>query len=37
MNYEIPSYDQMISNMVDLIANNRELYSQYKVESFGKE
>ena len=37
MNYQIPSYDQMISNMVDLIANNRELYSQYKVESFGKE
>ncbi len=31
MDYEIPSYDQMISNMVDLIASNRKLYSQYKV------
>jgi dTDP-4-dehydrorhamnose reductase len=31
MNYKIPSYDQMISNMVGLIASNRKLYSQYKV------
>jgi len=31
MDYEISSYDQMISNMVGLIASNRKLYSQYKV------
>jgi len=36
MNYEIPSYDQMISDMVSLIANNRPLYSQYKVGIFDK-
>ena len=37
MNYEIPSYDQMIFDMVCLIANNRSLYSQYKVGAFDKE
>jgi dTDP-4-dehydrorhamnose reductase len=37
MNYQIPSYDQMISDMVSLIANNRPLYSQYKVWSFDQE
>lgn len=37
MDYEIPSYDQMISDMVSLIANNRPLYSQYKVGSFEQE
>jgi len=37
LDYKIPSYDQMISDMVSLIANNRTLYSQYKVESFDKE
>ena len=37
MNYKIPSYDQMISDMVSLIANNKSLYSQYKAGSFGKE
>jgi dTDP-4-dehydrorhamnose reductase len=37
MNYEIPSYDQMISDMVGLIADNRSLYSQYKVGNFDKE
>jgi dTDP-4-dehydrorhamnose reductase len=37
MNYKIPSYDQMISDMVSLIANNRPLYSQYKVGIFDKE
>ena len=37
MNYQIPSYDQMISDMVSLIANNRPLYSQYKVGIFDKE
>jgi len=31
MDYKIPSYDQMISNMVILITNNRSLYSHYKV------
>jgi len=36
MNYQIPSYDQMISDMVSLIANNRPLYSQYKVGIFDK-
>ena len=34
MNYKIPSYDQMISDMVSFIASNRLLYSQYKVGSF---
>ena len=37
MDYEMPSYDQMISDMVSLIANNRPLYSQYKVRSFDQE
>jgi len=37
MDYEIPSYDQMISDMADLIANNRLLYSQYKVGNCDKE
>ena len=37
MDYEIPSYDQMISDMVSLIANNRPLYSQYKGGIFDKE
>ena len=37
MDYEIPSYDQMISDMVSLIANNRPLYSQYKAWSFDQE
>jgi dTDP-4-dehydrorhamnose reductase len=32
LDYEIPSYDQMISEMVDLILKNRTLYSQYKIE-----
>jgi len=33
MDYEIPSYEQMVSDMIDLITNNRSLYSQYKVEN----
>jgi dTDP-4-dehydrorhamnose reductase len=37
MDYEIPSYDQMILDMVSLIANKRSLYSQYKVEFFDNE
>lgn len=37
INYKIPSYDQMISDMVNLIVDNRALYSHYKVGSFDKE
>ena len=37
IDYKIPSYEKMISDMVSLIANNRPLYYQYKVESFDKE
>ena len=29
LDYEIPSYDQMIYEMVELIKNNKALYSQY--------
>jgi dTDP-4-dehydrorhamnose reductase len=36
MSYKIPSYDEMISDMVSLIANNRSLYSQYQVGNFDK-
>jgi len=31
MNYKIPSYDQMISDMVSFIVSNNYLYSQYKL------
>jgi dTDP-4-dehydrorhamnose reductase len=31
IDYKIPSYDQMVSNMVRLISDNRILYSQYKI------
>ena len=31
IDYKIPSYDQMVVDMISLIANNRKLYSQYKV------
>jgi dTDP-4-dehydrorhamnose reductase len=31
MGYKIPSYERMVSDMIDLIVNNRSLYSQYKV------
>jgi len=31
MNYQIPSYDQMISDMVNFIVSNNYLYSQYKL------
>ena len=37
IDYKIPSYEKMISDMVSLIANNRPLYYQYKVGSFDKE
>jgi dTDP-4-dehydrorhamnose reductase len=33
----IPSYDKMISDMVETIINNRSLYSQYKAINFDKE
>jgi dTDP-4-dehydrorhamnose reductase len=29
LNYEIPSYDLMISEMAELVRNNKSLYSQY--------
>jgi len=31
LDYEIPTYEKMISDMVDLINDNSSLYSQYKV------
>ena len=31
IDYKIPSYEQMISDLVQLIANNRTLYSHYKI------
>jgi dTDP-4-dehydrorhamnose reductase len=31
IDYQIPSYDQMISNMVRLITDKRILYSKYKI------
>jgi dTDP-4-dehydrorhamnose reductase len=37
IDYKIPSYDQMISDMVALIADNGSLYSQYKVGNFDQE
>ena len=37
MDYEIPSYERMVSDMIDLIANNSSLYSQYKVGNLDKE
>ena len=36
IDYEIPSYEKMIIEMIDLVASNRVLYSQYKFESFDK-
>jgi len=29
INYQIPSYDQMVMEMVRLIINNKNLYAQY--------
>jgi dTDP-4-dehydrorhamnose reductase len=37
INYKIPSYDQMISDMVDFIADNESFYFQYRVEDCDKE
>ena len=34
LNYKIPTYDQMISDMIGLIAKNRSLYSQYEIGDF---
>ncbi len=31
MSYVIPSYDDMVKSMIELITKDRELYSQYKV------
>ena len=31
IDYEIPSYDQMIHNMVDSMVNNKLLYPQYRI------
>ena len=31
INYIIPSYDNMIADMIDLISRNRSLYSQYQL------
>ena len=37
MDYEIPSYERMVSDMIDLIVINRSLYSQNKVGNLDKE
>jgi len=37
IDYEIPSYERMINDMVDLIVENRSLYYQYKIENCDKE
>lgn len=37
LDYKIPSYDHMISEMVDFISNNRDLYSQYKDGKFSEQ
>lgn len=29
LDYEVPSYDQMVSDMIELMKNNKKLYSQY--------
>ena len=36
LDYNIPSYDKMISDMIKMISNNRSLYSQYEVINFDK-
>jgi len=36
IDYEIPSYEKMVNEMIDLVASKRVLYSQYNVESFDK-
>ena len=37
LDYEIPSYERMVSDMVDLILKNRSLYSQYKIGNYDEE
>ena len=36
INYKIPSYDEMISDMVSFIVNDRSSYPHYMFDSFGK-
>lgn len=36
LDFEIPTYEKMISDMVDLMNDNSTLYSQYKAPSFEK-
>ncbi len=36
MNYKIPSYDQMVAEMIELMINNRKLYSQYGLRLAGE-
>ena len=36
IDYEIPNYDQMIFDMVNLIAKKHSLYYQYKIDGFEK-
>ena len=36
INYVIPSYDEMIFDMISLVAEDKSLYSQYKVDGFEK-
>mgnify|MGYP001304786022 CR=1 FL=1 len=36
LDFEIPTYEKMISDMVDLMNDNSSLYSQYKAPSFEK-
>ena len=31
LNFEIPSYDEMIKEMVEIIKKNKKLYSQYNI------
>lgn len=31
LNYKIPSYEKMVSDMIEFIKDNRNLYSQYKI------
>ena len=37
IDYKIPSYDKMIADMIDLIAKNRTLYSQYQIFNHGQQ
>ena len=37
LDYKIPSYERMVSDMVDLISKKRSLYSQYKIGNCNEE